>query len=128
MITAKQFDIEADRELIEAGYYVLFSPDLLCVDYRNCPDFNSPKVQQNYKFIGAFDGEKLVGLCVVFNDYVLYPVMDGDYKKILTALILKAYEVNGNYLRAYTENELILNTAVDMGIGVTRNGYSLEFK
>lgn len=129
-LTTKVMDIkdQTDREIVEAGYYVLFSPDLQCIPQQNNPNFNSEKVQDNYLFIACYDYNRLVGLCAVFNDYVYYPVMAGDYRQILRALILRAYKENGNYLRAYTDNELILSTAVDMGIGVTRDGKTLEFK
>lgn len=130
ILTTRVLDIndEKERELVEAGYYVLFSPDLQCIENITNPDFTSPKVKENYKFIGCFGDGQLVGLCAVYDDYVLYPVMQGDYTAILRALIRGAYKENNNYLRAWTANELILETAVNMGIGVTRDGNTLEFK
>lgn len=127
---AKELNINNpdERFEIEKGYYELFSPDLQCVPEKNCPDFLNAKVLEEYRFVAAYIDDEMVGLCAVYNDYVIYPVMNGDYVKILKALILKSYEMNNNYLRAWTDNELILETAVDMGIGVVRTGNALEFK
>lgn len=110
------------------AYYVLYSDDLQCVDYKKSPEVEH-LTKEGVIVVAAFDSEdNIVGVCMVDNDFVLYPVLSGFYSETLKALILCAYEANGNYLKAFTQNELILETAVEMGIGVTRDGNSLEFK
>lgn len=116
-----------DLEAVQVAYYVLFTPDLQCVEQKLTPEEEHLK-REDTIVVAAFDEAGICGVCMVDDDSVLYPVMRGSYVDTLTALIKAAYEANGNYLKAYTQNELILETAVEMGIGVTRDGYNLEFK
>lgn len=119
-----------DPEVVEevlTGYYNLYSEDLQCVQQKTTPE-TAHLTREDVIVVAAFDDEGIAGICMVDNDDVLFPVLSGDYVQTLTALILAAYDANGGYLKAHTNNELILESAVAMGIGVTRDGNDLEFK
>lgn len=111
---------EVEAALI--AYYLLYSEDLQCIQQKTTPEteyLTNPRVI----VVCAYDDEGIRGVCMVDNDAVLFPVLSGDYVETLRALILGAYEANGGYLEAYTENELILESALAMGIeGVQREG------
>ena len=116
-----------DLEAVQTAYYLLFSPDLQCIDAKLTPEESHLKEERTI-VVAAFDEAGICGVLMVDEDWVLFPVMKDNYIETLKALILTAYKANGNYLRAHTKNELILETAVNMGIGVERDGYDLEFK
>lgn len=119
-----------DPEQVEAvliGYYLLFSEDLQCIQQKTTPEV-SHLTDPRVIVVAAFDEEGMAGICMVDSDDVVFPVLSGDYVETLRALILACYEANGKYLKAHTTNELILESAVAMGIGVVRTGNDLEFK
>lgn len=108
-------------EKVEIAYYLLFSKDLQCIVHKNTPE-REHLLEPRVIVVVAEEKGKIVGVLMVDNNSVLFPVMTGDYYEVLRALIQKAYEVNNEYLEAYTENQLILETAVDMGLNVQRDG------
>lgn len=114
-------------EQIEIAYYLLYSDDLQCVEQQKTPA-RTMLTDPNTIVVAAWEGGEIVGVCLVRDDYVLYPVMKDNYTETLTELIWGAFRANNRYLRAYTTNELILDSAVGMRIGVTRDGNHLEFK
>ena len=131
MITANVVDMtnEEDALSVENFYEENFDWKLLCSENISHTPGRAWLRSPGRIVVAAFDGKEMVGVVTVKEDMVLYPMMkDGDRVEILKALILAAYEANGNYLRAETNNELILTTAVDMNIGVVRDGNNLEFK
>lgn len=113
-------------EAVLIGYYLLYSQDLQCVEQKTTPE-TEHLTREDVIVVVAYDDEGIAGICMVDNDAVLFPVLSGDYVETLKALILAAYEANGNYLEAWTQNELILESAVAMGIGVERDGNQLTF-
>ena len=117
----------AQLEEVLTAYYNLFTPELQCIEQKRTPEVEHLQ-REDTIVVAAFDEAGICGVTMVDNDWVLFPVMRGDYVETLKALILAAYEANNNYLKAETQNELILETAVEMGIGVTRDGNHLEFK
>lgn len=120
-------DNPEELEAVQIAYYLLFSPDLQCVEQKKSPEESHLQSERTI-VVAAFDEAGICGVTMVDEDWVVFPVMRGDYVEVLKALILAAYEANGNYLKAVTSNELILETAVAMGIGVERDGNNLEFK
>ena len=117
------------NEVMEA-YYVLWNENLRCFPGRETPSLGwlmPPKVI--VVACRAGEGGPIVGVLAVKDDAVYFPVMQvGRYQEILASMIVKAHEANGGYLKATTTNELILSTAVQMGVGVTRDGNRLEMR
>lgn len=109
-----------DVEAAQIAYYLLFKPELQCIEQKTTPEvehLTNPRVM----VVCAYDDEGIRGVLMVDNDAVVFPVLSGDIVEVLRALILAAYEANGHYLEAQTNNELILDSAVAMGIdGVKR--------
>ena len=117
---------EDKEELSRAAtaFYELYSEELQCDPRYTTPDIDS--LERIYTVIVCEDNTGVVGALCVLDGDVLYPVIKNNYHDVLASLILKAREVCGP-LHAQTDNEIILTTAVEMGIGVKREGNRLVY-
>jgi len=123
MIKTKVMDMTNPEEVeaVEIAYYLLFSSDLQCIEQKTTPE-REHLTRPDVIVVLAYDESGVVGACMIDNNSVLFPVMRGNYEEVLYALMDEAYRANNEYLEAYTENELILTTAQNMGFGVQRDG------
>lgn len=117
---------EAVAERVLTAYYLLYSDDLRCIEQVTTPSLEFLRQENVFVVLCEDDGED-VGVLCVDSGSVLYPVMveDRRYIEILTSMISCARERRP--LFAETENQIILETAVAMDIGVERHGNRLEF-
>lgn len=104
-----------DVEVAQVGYYLLFKPELQCVEQLKSPETEHMK-RSWVKVVMAYDDEGIKGIMMVDNDAVVFPVLSGDLVETLKALSLAAFDANGGYLEFQTENELIKQLALAMEI------------
>ena len=102
-------------EIAQVGYYLLFKPELQCIDQKTSPEVEHMK-RPWVKVVMAYDDEGIKGIMMVDNDAVVFPVLSGDLVATLKALSLAAYEANGGYLEFQTNNQLICDLALAMNI------------
>ena len=122
---AEVMDMSDPQQLEEVltAYYNLYSPDLQCIDHKTTPEESHLTDERVIVVVARNPQGEIVGVIMVDNDYVLFPVLAKPYVPVLRALIQKAYEANGGYLQAQTANRLIVRSAVAMGIkGVKSEG------
>jgi len=106
---------EKDREAALIAYYLLYTPELQCIEQKTTPEtahLTDPRVI----VVCAYDDDGIAGVMMVDNDSVLFPVLSRDPVETLKALSLAAFEANGGYLEFQTENELIKQLALAMEI------------
>lgn len=106
---------EEDVQAVLIGYYLLFSPEMQCIQQKTTPE-TEHLTREDVIVVVAYDDEGIKGIMMVDNDAVLFPVLSGDPVETLRALSLAAYEANGGYLEFQTENQLIMDLALAMGI------------
>ena len=102
-------------EIAQVGYYLLFKPELQCIEQLKSPETEHMK-RPWVKVVCAYDDEGIKGIMMVDNDAVVFPVLSGDPVQTLKALSLAAFEANGGYLEFQTNNQLICDLALAMEI------------
>ena len=118
MIKTKVMDMTnpQDVEAVLIGYYLLFSPELQCIEQKTTPETEHLTREDVIVVVAYDEADGIRGIMMVDNDAVLFPVLSGDPVETLKALSLAAYEANGHYLEFQTENQLICDLALAMNI------------